>query len=178
MLNCQDRAHGPLGSLLALLRVLIHLEIDNAANHEVILDLVGSQVVIAGPQGPQHDLSTGLLLWKLGNVVIELDINTILVATKHVSPDAEHDVSTALDHVQDINLGLVSLSTALVLLILVLSDLLRGQFRVHVHELEDLGADFVVLLKFNLSQNLDVLVAPVLHLLVVHGLGLSELVLH
>ena len=48
----------------------------------------------------------------------------------------------------------------------------------NVHEFEDLGANLVELLKFNLTKHLDVLVTPVKLSLIVHGLGFSKLSLH
>ena len=80
LLNSQDWPHGPLGSLLALLRELVHLEVDDAANNEIVLDFVRGQVIVASPESSKHDLSAGLFLRQLAHVVSKLDVVTVLIA--------------------------------------------------------------------------------------------------
>ena len=48
----------------------------------------------------------------------------------------------------------------------------------NIHEFKDLGADFLVFFKFNLTEDLDILIAPVKLCLVMHRLGFTNLVLH
>lgn len=62
LFNCENWAHSPFSSLFALLWVLVHLEVNNSTDNEVILDLVWRQVVIAGPKSSHDNLTTGLLL--------------------------------------------------------------------------------------------------------------------
>jgi len=47
-----------------------------------------------------------------------------------------------------------------------------------VHELKYLGTDLIKLLQLNFSQQLDVLVAPLLLSAIVHRLGLAQFILH
>uniref|UniRef100_A0A7S3MNL8 Uncharacterized protein n=1 Tax=Favella ehrenbergii TaxID=182087 RepID=A0A7S3MNL8_9SPIT len=177
LLHGQNRAHCPLGSLLALLGELIHLEVDDATDNEVILDLVRRQIVVACPKSAQNDLRASLLLGQLAHMVAEFDIVTILVARKHIGPNSEQNVVRGSDQVQDVHARLVTLCATLVL-VLVLGDLLRGQLRVNVHEFEDFGADLIELLELDVAEHLDVVVAPRFRPPVVHGLGLTKLVLH
>ena len=177
LLNSQDRPHGPLCGSLALLRELVHLEVNDAADDEVVLDLVRREIVIARPERAQHNLRAGLLLRELAHVVAELDVVAVLVTREHVRPDTEKNVVAGRDQVQDVHAGLVTLTTALGVL-LVLSDLLRGELRVDVHEFKDLRTDLVELLKLDVPQYINVLVAPGGHAVVVHSLRLAELVLH
>ena len=108
-----------------------------------------------------------MFLRKLAHVIAKFDIVTILVAREHICPDAEENVIGRRNHLQDVLASLVTLRTALVV-VLVLCNLLRGQLSVYVHEFENFGADFVELGKLDAAQHLDVPVAPVLHLAIVH----------
>ena len=92
LLYSQDRSHCPLSGLLALLWILIHSEVNYTTDDKVILDLVWSQVVVAGPESTQNKLTTRLLLRELGDVVTKLDVLAIVVTTENVSPDSEQDV--------------------------------------------------------------------------------------
>ena len=100
-------------------------------------------------------------------MIAKFDIVTILVAREHICPDAEENIIGRRNHLQDVLASLIALCTALIV-ILVLCDLLRGQLSVYVHEFENFGADFVELGKLDAAQHLDVPVAPVLHLAIVH----------
>ena len=93
LLYSQNGSHGPLGRLFALLRVLIHREVNYTTNDKVILDLVWSQVVVAGPESAQDKLAARLLLGELSYVVSKLDVLAIIVTTEDVCPDSEQDVS-------------------------------------------------------------------------------------
>jgi len=109
LLYCQDWPHGPLSSDLALFRVLVHLEVDDSSNDEVILDLVWRQIVIAGPEGSHNDLATGLLLRQLSNMIIEDNVVTVLIFTGNVRPDAKQDVTLGTHSVQNVLASLVTL---------------------------------------------------------------------
>ena len=109
LLDGQDGPHGPLGGLLALLGELVHLEVDDSAHDEVILDLLWRQVVVAGPKGSNDNLTTGLLLWQLGDVVVEFDIMAILILACNVRPKSKQNVTLACKFVQNISAGQVTL---------------------------------------------------------------------
>lgn len=153
------------------------MEINDAANNEVVLDLVGRQVVIARPEGTKHYCSTGLLLGELGDVVSEYEVDTELIATEDVRPDPKEDVFFLSDHFDSLFAGVVAFGTALVL-VLILFDLFLRELSVNVHVLEELGADLVELSKFDGAENVDVSVAPFFKISVVHGFCLTKLVLH
>ena len=177
LLYGQNRTHGPLHGLLRLLGELIHLEIHDTTNNEIILDLVRGEVVVASPQRAKHDLSAGLLLRKLAHVIAEFDIVTILVSGKHVGPDTKENVVRGRYHMENVHTRLITLRATLVL-VLVFGDLFGRELGVHIHELEDLGANLIKLGQLNGAQLLDVSVAPVLHVAVIHRLGLAKFVLH
>ena len=118
-----------------------------------------------------------MLLRKLSDVVSKLNVNTILVATEDVCPDAKHDILFVRDILISLHTGLITLCLASVLL-LVLSNLLRSKLGVHVHKLKDLGADLVKLLKFDIPEHGDVLVAPSELLHIIHSKSFSHLILH
>ena len=88
---------------------MVHLEVDNTTDNKVILDLVRSQIVVAGPQSAEDDWAVGLFLRKLRAVVFKLDVNTVLGAREHIRPDSKHHISLSSDHVKDLHLVLVTL---------------------------------------------------------------------
>ena len=177
LLDSQDGAHVPLASLLALLWIVIHLEIDNSTNDEVILNFVGSQVIVAGPERTKDDLTTGLLLGKLSDVVAKLDVNSVLVSAEDVGPDTEKQVILRGHRFERLHTSLVTLGRTLVL-VLVAGNLLWGQLGMNIQELKDLCADLVKLLKLDRAQHLNVLVAPLKLTVVVHRLCLAQFILH
>ena len=109
LLDGQNGPHGPFGGLFALLGELVHLEVDDSTHDEVILDLLGRQVVITGPKSPHDNLTTGLLLWQLGDVIVEFDIMAILILACNVRPKSEKNVTLASKFVQNISAGQVTL---------------------------------------------------------------------
>ena len=109
LLDGQNGPHGPLGSLLALLGELVHLEVDDSAHDEIILNLLWRQVVIAGPKGSNDNLTTGLLLWQLGDVIVEFDVMAILILACNVRPQSKQNVTLASKFVQNISSGQVTL---------------------------------------------------------------------
>ena len=110
-------------------------------------------------------------------MIAKLNVKAILVPAENISPDAEENISLLGLKVQRLHASLITLRSTL-LLVLVLGDLLRGQLGVHVHKLKDLGANLVKLAQLNVTKDLDVVLAPNLLLLLVHGLRLTKLVLH
>ena len=109
LLNGKDRAHGPLGGLLALLGVLVHLEVNNTTDDEIVLNLVGRQVIVTGPERTKHNSSAGLLLGQLRDVIVELDVNTVLVSAEDISPDTEQNVTLGGFHMEGLFTSLVTL---------------------------------------------------------------------
>ena len=110
-------------------------------------------------------------------MVSEFNIVAVLVARQYVGPDAEEDIITGRNHMQDVHACLITLTTTLGVLH-VLGDLLGGQLSVNVHELEDSRANLVELLKLNSAEHLNVIIAPDLLFTIVHSLSLSKLILH
>jgi len=100
LFNSQNWSHGPLGSHFTLLMILIHLEVDDTTHHKVVLDLVWRQVIIAGPESSDHDLTTGLLLRQLSDMVVEDNIVAVLVLAGNVGPDAKENISFTTHGVQ------------------------------------------------------------------------------
>lgn len=78
---------------------------------------------------------------------------------------------------QNFHSGLVTLRSTFVL-VLVFSDLLWSELGVDIHEFKDFGANFIILLQFNLPKHLNVLVAPGFFFFVVHSFGLTQQALH
>ena len=109
LLYSQDRSHCPLGGLLALLWVLIHSEVDYTTDDKVVLDLMWGQVVIASPESAQDELTAGLLLRELCDMVTKLDVLAIIVTAEHISPDSEQDVPFWSNEVKCLFTGLVAL---------------------------------------------------------------------
>ena len=50
LLNSKDWSHVPLPSLLADLRILVHLKVNNSSYNVIILDLMRGKIVIACPE--------------------------------------------------------------------------------------------------------------------------------
>ena len=109
LLYSQDRSHCPLGGLLALLWVLIHSEVDYTTDDKVVLDLMWSQVVIAGPKSAQDELTARLLLGELCDMVTKLDVLAIIVTAENIGPDSEQDVPLWSNEVKCLFTGLVAL---------------------------------------------------------------------
>lgn len=109
LLNSQNWAHRPLGSLFALFWVLIHLEVYNATHYKIILDFVRSQIIVAGPKCPNYDLTTGLLLRQLSDMVVENNIVAVLILAGHVGPDAKQNVSFISHGMKEIFACLITL---------------------------------------------------------------------
>jgi len=109
LLDSKNRAHRPLSGLFALLRVLVHLEVDDTSDDEIVLDLVWRQVVVTGPESAKHNRSTSLLLRQLGDMVTELDINTVLVSAEDISPDTEENIILSGLHVESLLASLITL---------------------------------------------------------------------
>ena len=174
----KNRSHGPLCCLLTLLGVLVHLEVDNSSNYEVILNLVRGQVIVARPESPHNDLTTSLFLRQLGDVIVEDDIMTVLVFACNVCPDSEQNITLTSANMENILASLISLRRPFVCIFLVSSDLSRTELGVHVHEFKDLRTHFVIFLELNASQHLNVLVTPIKFRLIIHGLSLAKFVLH
>ena len=70
---------------------------------------MGRQVVIAGPESSQNDVSAGLLLWELCDVVTEGQVNAVVVPSHHIRPDAEQNVLLFSNFMVDVHTGLVAL---------------------------------------------------------------------
>ena len=144
LLNSKDWSHCPGISLLALLGVLIHLKVNDSSHDKVILNLVRGQVVITGPKGTQHNLSIGLFLRKLWDIVSKDKLVSKLVASQNVCPDAKEDIFFRSDLVENFLACRVSFCWSFVL-ILVLFDFLLGKFCINIHEFKHFGANLIKL---------------------------------
>ena len=100
-----------------------------------------------------------------------------MVSVQDIGPDAKEDVFLLSHHLDGVVSRLICLRRTLVS-VLIAGNLLRGQLGVHVHELKDFGTDFVELLELNFAEHLNVLIALIQLICVVHGLGLTQFVLH
>ena len=105
-------------------------------------------------------------------MIAELDVKTILVSAEDIRPDTEENISLSGLEVQSLHASLITLGATL-LLVLVLGNLLGRKLGVHIHELEDLGADLVEFSELNITEDFDVVLAPLLLSAVVHSLGLT-----
>ena len=114
LFNGENWSHVPLASLLADFRVLVHLEVYDSSYDVIILDLMRGKIVITGPEGAQYNVSTSLLLWKLGNVVSEGQVNTVVISRHHISPDTEENVLLFSDLVVNVHACLITLRASLV----------------------------------------------------------------
>ena len=110
-------------------------------------------------------------------MVTKLDVLAIVVTTENISPDSEQDVPRWRYCVKYFLACLVALWSTLSRFCILL-DFFGCQFCMNIHEFKDLGADFLVFFKFNLTEDLDILIAPVKLCLVMHRLGFTNLVLH
>ena len=111
-------------------------------------------------------------------MIVEDDVMAILVLACNVRPYSKQHVTLRTTDMEYIFACLISLRRAFVSILLISSDFGRTELGVHVHEFKDLRTHFVILLKFNASQDLNVLVAPIKLRLIVHGLRLPKFILH
>lgn len=111
-------------------------------------------------------------------MIVEFNIMTVLILTCYVRPEPEQNVLLASKFVKNISLGHIALRGTLVGIFLIFLNFSRAKFSMHIHEFEVLCANFVILLNFNLSQDLNVSIAPNQHIVIIHGLSFAKLVLH
>ena len=76
LINGQDASHHPLVGGSALLWIGVHLEVDDATDDNVILDLRRSDVVVARPQASKHQHLRGLLVRQDGRIIAKSDFST------------------------------------------------------------------------------------------------------
>ena len=110
-------------------------------------------------------------------MVTKLDVLAIIVTAENVCPDSEQNVPLWCYKVKNFLACLVALWATLIRFCILL-DFFRCQFCMNIHEFEDLSADFLVFYKFDLTQDLDILIAPVKLCLVMHRFGFTNFVLH
>lgn len=96
----------------------------------------------------------------------------------HVGPNTEQQILPLLGQLHILFQSKVSLACSSPLVLLDLCNFLSGTFAMLLHVLEDVTGDIIVLLEFDLSQFIDVVVAPGKFIHLVHGHGFAGDVLH
>jgi len=159
------------------LRVVVHLEVDNTTDHNVVVDQVGRKVIVTGPQTPEDDHHRGFVHGHGTLIRSEFDLLVHHGFALNVAPDRELQILSLLEQKDFLTERNITLTPCLIV-VLQFCDFCRCQLRVLLNELQDVRADNVKLLKFNATHFIDVGAAPILPLNVVHCQRLTHDILH
>ena len=74
------------------------LEVKDASNDEIVLNLVGGQVVVTCPHAAENDWIVCLFDGQLTNVGAEGNVRVRAILTNHIRPQAPHHIFALFDH--------------------------------------------------------------------------------